>query len=246
MISADTSTWLIPGWPAHPRVAACVTTRCGDLSPPPWQGFNLGANCDDDPGRVARARELVRQALHTETPVWLTQVHGTHIVDADQPEHEADGCIVRRAGLPCVVLTADCLPVLMARRDGSAVGAFHAGWRGLLDGILEQGARRLAPRGEALDVWLGPAICQGCYQVDDSVRNAFTTASPEAADAFLADGPGHWRMDLFMLACQRLAGLRACAIYGGEHCTHCRSDLFYSFRHEGQTGRFASLIWLKD
>lgn len=244
-MNADVGSWLMPVWPAHPRVAACVTTRCGDLSPPPWHGFNLGANCEDDPGRVVLAREQVRVQLGTLAPVWLTQVHGVDIIEAGAEQTRADGCVTRETQRPCVVLTADCLPVLMARADGSAVGAFHAGWRGLLDGILEQGVARLAPGNEALDVWLGPAICQRCYQVDDSVRDAFIARNGAAVAAFLQDGVGHWRMDLFALARQRLAGIGRVTVYGGDYCTHCRADLFYSFRHEGQTGRFASLIWLK-
>ncbi len=242
-MQVDVGTWLTPDWDAHERVRACVTSRCGNLSPPPWQGFNLGANCDDDPARVAHARALVTQQLGTSAPAWLTQVHGTTIVTTGDSERVADGCITATADSPCVVLTADCLPVLMARRDGSAVGAFHAGWRGLLAGILEQGVQRLAPAGEPLDVWLGPAICQACYQVDDSIRDAFVARDACAADAFAADGAGHWRMDIPALARQRLAPFQL-DVRGGEYCTHCRADLFYSFRHEGQTGRFASLIWL--
>src|SRR5690606_30938554 len=116
----------------------------------PWQGFNLGSNCDDDPERVARARAHVQRVLELpRAPHWLTQVHGTRIVSVGDADRRADGVWSRRAGEPCVVLTADCLPVLMARCDGTAVGAFHAGWRGLLDGVLERGVQTLAPAGEA-------------------------------------------------------------------------------------------------
>ena len=240
-------SWIVPDWIPHARVRACVTTRVGTLSPPPWDGFNLGANCDDDPARVAQARDRVHQALGTaQPPFWLNQVHGTRVVDAGAELREADGAVTAQAGLPCVVLTADCLPVLVARRDGTAVGAFHAGWRGLLDGVLEVGVARLAPGGEPLSAWLGPAICVRCYQVDDRVRDAFVAHDRRADHGFIADGPGHWRMNLVALARQRLMTLGVTEVHGGEYCTHCRADLFYSFRYEGQTGRFATLIWLNN
>lgn len=237
--------WLTPDWQPHPRVRACVTTRIGEHSPPPWAGFNLGANCGDDPVRVEAARDVVHRTLATVyAPAWLAQVHGTDIVDARDDAREADGVVTHDSDRPCVVLTADCLPVLLARVDGSAVGALHAGWRGLLDGILEAGVARLAPQGEALSAWLGPAVCARCYQVDDAVRDAFLARDPAATQGFVADGPGHWRMDLPALARQRLAAAGVTDVHGGNYCTHCRADLFYSFRHEGQTGRFATLIWL--
>lgn len=275
------SEWLTPQmkgragdsvpWRPHPRVQARVTTRCGDLSPPPWEGFNLGLNCGDDAPRVLAARELVRMATGASSPpAWLTQVHGNRVVtapysftdaslDAAQdmdlhasPDHrqeslpEADGVVTDVVGQPCAVLTADCLPVLIARNDGAAVGALHAGWRGLLGGVLEQGVTALGIAPENVSAWLGPAICASCYQVDDAVRDAFVANNADAATGFSADGPGHWRMDLFALARQRLQALGVTSIAGGDLCTHCRADLFYSFRHEGVTGRFATMIWLSD
>ena len=247
MTLPDPAQWLVPDWRPHARVRACVTRRRGDVSPPPWQGFNLGSHCDDDPGRVARARAHVQRALDLPRPPhWLTQVHGTRIVAFGDADRRADGVWSQRTGEPCVVLTADCLPVLMARCDGSAVGAFHAGWRGLLDGILERGVRTLATAGEALSVWIGPAICQSCYQVGDDVRDAFLTHHAEAATAFREDGPGHWRMDLAALARQRLHAAGVRQVTGGELCTACLPQDYYSYRRDGQTGRFATLIWLKD
>tara|TARA_R110002073_G_scaffold336542_1_gene534893 strand:- start:221 stop:1015 length:795 start_codon:yes stop_codon:yes gene_type:complete len=237
-------------WCPHPRVQARVTTRRGDLSPPPWQGFNLGLNCEDDRQRVLAAREQVSAAIGAHSPVWLTQVHGNRVITAPSEEAqtlpEADGAVTRETGQPCAVLTADCLPVLIARNDGSAVGALHAGWRGLLDGVLENGVTALAGTTADIHAWLGPAICCRCYQVDDTVREAFVRHSQSAASGFSADGPGHWRMDLGVLARQRLLAAGVTSISGGDLCTHCRADLFYSFRHEGVTGRFATIIWLLD
>lgn len=248
MKGPDPRDWLWPDWHPHERVRAVVTTRLGEHSPPPWQGFNLGLSCGDEPDRVRRARSQVHRRLGTDhPPVWLRQVHGTTIVDAGAENREADGVCTDDTGWPCAVLTADCLPVLLARRDGSAVGAFHAGWRGLHGGILQHAVARLAPAGEPLAAWLGPAICRQCYQVGDEVRRAFLGWHTEAAGGFHEDAePGRWRMDLSGLATLALREAGVETIEGGDRCTVCENHLFYSFRHEGDTGRFASLVWLED
>ncbi|MCC1497469.1 peptidoglycan editing factor PgeF [Alcanivorax sp. 1008] len=239
--------WLVPDWQPHSRVRALVTSRRGNHSPPPWDGFNLGDNCGDDSARVAAARAHLHQQIGTtKPPFWLTQVHGVRSVRYGDADRRADGACCDLVGHPCAVLTADCLPVLMARRDGSAVGAYHAGWRGLLAGMLEVGVQQLAPAGEPLSAWLGPAICQSCYQVGDQVRDAFMATDPGDGRGFREDGPGHWRMDMFTLARRRLQAVGVNDIHGGNLCTSCRLDEYYSYRRDGQTGRFATLIWLND
>lgn len=239
--------WLVPDWRPHSRVRAMVTRRHGEHSPAPWQGFNLGSNCGDDPARVATARAHLHRQIGTGlAPYWLTQVHGIRSIRYGDADCRADGVWTDMAEKPCVILTADCLPVLIARRDGTAVGAYHAGWRGLLDGILEVGVRQLAPAGEELSAWIGPAICQRCYQVGDEVRNAFVVADSAAVQGFIEDGPGHWRMDLAALARRRLEAAGVSDVSGGNLCSHCLIDDYYSYRRDGQTGRFATLIWLKD
>jgi len=244
----DLADWLAPDWQPHPRVRTCVTTRAGSFSPPPWQGFNLGANCGDDPDRVERARRHVQRLLGTaHPPSWLKQVHGTDIVRAGAGEAAADAVWTDQPGWPCVVLTADCLPALFARTDGTAVAAVHAGWRGLQAGILERTAALLAPQGEPLSVWLGPAISQPCYQVGTDVRAAFVEGDPGAAAAFRPDStPGHWRMSLVELASRRLAAAGVEDVQGGDLCTASDPTRFYSYRYEGDTGRFATLVWLAD
>ncbi len=247
MKSPHLGAWLWPDWRPHPRVRVVVTTRIGDISPPPWQGVNLGLNTGDDPERVRAAREKVHAGLATaRAPAWLRQVHGTGVVEADDHEPEADGVWTAQPGRPCGVLTADCLPVLLARTDGSAVGAFHAGWRGLQAGILNAAVETLAPEGEALAAWLGPCICRRCYQVGKDVYQAFTASDAGAKSAFDADPePGHWRADLHHLAHLFLRRLGVTAIERDGHCTVCHNHLLYSHRKEGSTGRFASLIWLE-
>lgn len=243
----DPSRWLAPDLALAKGVSVCVTTRHGSHSPPPWDGFNLGMNCGDEPERVALARDHVARALDV-TPVWLSQVHGNAIVDAVSARtdgaEQADGCITEAPGVAAVVLTADCVPVVMARRDGTAVGAFHAGWRGLQAGILERGCEQLAPAGDALVAWVGPAICGSCYQVDAPVRDAFVRAAPADDAFFKPDGPDHWRFDLPGLAARRLLRAGVQQVSGGQWCTVCHNDRFYSHRMAQPTGRFATLIWL--
>ncbi|MGB1219947.1 MAG: peptidoglycan editing factor PgeF [Alcanivoracaceae bacterium] len=239
--------WLAPSRPLAPGVSVCVTTRAGTFSPAPWDGFNLGLNCGDEPGRVTRAREHVAEVLGIR-PVWLAQVHGTDILDAaaarGDGSEQADGCISRRPGDAAVVLTADCVPVVLARQDGTAVGAIHAGWRGLQAGILERACALMAADGESLAAWVGPAICAHCYQVDAPVRDAFVGAQPSDAAFFHEDGPGHWRFDLPGLSRQRLIQAGVEQVSGGDWCTVCHNHRFYSHRQAQPTGRFATLIWL--
>lgn len=246
MTGPDPGQWFWPDWHPHERVRAVVTTRHGAYSPPPWQGFNLGLNCGDEADRVRRARSHVHRQLATDhPPAWLQQVHGTAIVTAGADNMEADGVHTADTDWPCAVLTADCLPVLLARRDGTGVGAFHAGWRGLHGGILQRAVGTLSPAGEPLAAWLGPAICRQCYQVGDEIRRAFLDWHGDAAAGFYRDAePGHWRMDLAGLASLALRAAGVDDIQGGDRCTVCENHLFYSFRHEGRTGRFASLVWL--
>lgn len=244
--------WLTPSWLPHPRVRACVTTRLGDFSPAPWAGFNLGLNCEDDATRVNAAREQVRQSLGLDRIGWLTQVHGTDIINLPAPVAtstsasicEADASLSATPLNACAILTADCLPVLFTRTDGSAVAAAHAGWRGLADGILLHTLNRLAPQNEAVCAWLGPAICQACYQVDDRVRDSFLAQSPASAAAFVNDGAGHYRLSLAQAARLQLEAAGV-AVTDSQLCTACHNERFYSYRKEsGKTGRFASLVWL--
>ena len=248
MTLPDRSDWLWPDWHPHPAVRVAVTTRAGSHSPAPWNGFNLGLNCGDQPARVEQARHHVEKLLQADHPAaWLWQVHGTRVIRADDQNNEADGVWTDQRRWPCVVLTADCLPVLLARQDGTAVAAVHAGWRGLQAGIVAEGVKRIAPQGEAVSAWLGPAICGKCYQVGDEVYRAFVASNPAVAAAFSKDAtPHHWRFSVAHAAMIELGSLGVEDVQGGDLCTACDLERFYSYRREGETGRFASLIWLDE
>ncbi len=238
--------WIVPDWPAPARVRALSTTRAGGVSAAPYASLNLGTHVGDDPACVAANRARVRSLLPAE-PCWLNQVHGTAVVDAATAAGvpAADAAVSRTPGAVCVVMTADCLPVLLCDRAGTVVGAAHAGWRGLHGGVIEAcvAAMQVAP--SEIMAWLGPAIGPQAFEVGDEVRAAFVAADPGADAAFRPAGaPGKWLADIYLLARRRLAALGVTAIHGGEGCTVAEPARFFSFRRDGATGRMASLIWL--
>lgn len=233
-----------PDWPAPSRVRACMTTREGGVSQPPWASFNLGDHVGDDPAHVAANRARLRESLPAE-PGWLRQVHSARVVELGREQNpEADASFTREAGQVCAVLTADCLPVLFCDRAGSVVAAAHAGWRGLANGVLEAtvAAMGVAP-GEVL-AWMGAAIGPRAFEVGEEVREAFITRHPEAAAAFAPHAPGKWLADLYALARIRLGSVGVRSIYGGGRCTLTEAETFYSYRRDGVTGRMAALVWL--
>jgi hypothetical protein len=239
--------WIIPDWPAPAAVRACVTTREGGVSVAPYASLNLGNHVGDIPAHVAQNRARVRAALPVE-PLWLRQTHGLQVADAAlaQVEFEADASVARQRDQVCVVMTADCLPVLFCDQAGTVVGAAHAGWRGLADGILEQTVAAMqVPPGQIM-AWLGPAIGPAKFEVGEEVRAIFVADLPGTSAAFQTGKPGKWLADIYQLARLRLARLGVHQVYGGGLCTYSDASRFYSYRRDGVTGRMASLIWLAD
>ena len=253
-------------WGAPANVHAFTTLRFGaGRSHAPFDTFNLGnarAADGDDPEAVARNRaELVERAGLPSAPRWLRQVHGTRVLRLDaartQPhpgpplegegaeaEPEADAAVTVTPGVVLAILTADCLPVVLAARDGSEVGVAHAGWRGLAAGVLEATvvAMRAAPAD--LVAWLGPAAGPQAYEIGSEVFDAFVPRDPRAESAFTATRPGHWRVDLYALARQRLADAGVGAAHGGGLCTISEPQRFFSHRRDRRSGRMATLAWI--
>jgi YfiH family protein len=243
--------WFEADWPAPARVRTLVTTRAGGVSAAPFDTLNLGTQVGDDPAAVAENRRRVVRALPGE-PAWLRQVHGTRVVtanDAAGSVPEADGCTAAAPGAVCVVLVADCLPVLLCDRHGSVVAAAHAGWRGLAAGVLEAtvGAMGVAP-GDLL-AWLGPAIGPDAFEVGSDVVAAFTPGDAGAATAFRPKAPGpqgesKWLCDLASLARRRLHAMGIPVVHGGTLCTASDPVRFFSHRRDRRTGRQAAMIWI--
>lgn len=238
------SDWLTPDWPAPASVRACVTTRAGGASLPPFDSLNLGDHVEDAPLAVAANRQVLVDALGCR-PAWLQQVHSADVVEADSRcVPTADASWTATPGTACAVLTADCLPALFCDRAGTRVAAAHAGWRGLAGGVLENTVAALGIEPAELLVWLGPAIGPQSFEVGAEVREAFVAVHTEAQRAFVPSAnAGKFMADLYALARIRLAASGVNAVYGGGLDTFS-DPRFFSYRRAARTGRFASLVWI--
>jgi purine-nucleoside/S-methyl-5'-thioadenosine phosphorylase / adenosine deaminase len=224
------------------------------VSAAPYASLNLGGHVGDLPEAVAENRRRLRAAAGLPAePVWLSQVHGTTVVDLDaaadldapRPVGPADAAFTRRRGRVCAILTADCLPILLAAESGDLVAAVHAGWRGLAVGVIEAAVRALKVAPERLVAWLGPAIGPRHFEVGAEVREALLAGDSGADAAFAANARGRYMADLGALARRRLAAVGVGRVYGGGQCTYADENRYFSHRRDGVTGRQATLIWLE-
>lgn len=238
--------WLRADWPAPEGVVAGTSLRSGGVSAAPWNSLNLGGHVGDRANAVRENRARFKaQCGFPANPRWLRQVHGTGVamlpMEADLPA--ADAAVTRRAGIVCVVLTADCLPVVLANAAGTAVGIAHAGWRGLCSGVLEATIAAFGEQPGDLLAWLGPAISPSAFEVGDEVRAAFIEAMADAEDCFEENPRGRWQADLYALARQRLAHAGVERVHGGDRCTFRESQSFFSYRRDGRCGRMATFVY---
>jgi len=240
--------WMTPDWPAPATVRALSTFRDGGVSEGRYASLNLGSHVEDTAVAVGENRRLLRAAAGLPAePVWLTQVHGVGVRDLDTDEvlGPADAAVTRQPGRVCAILTADCLPVLLAAESGGGVGAAHAGWRGLAAGVIEATVAVMGGSAAGLLAWLGPAIGPGHFEVGTEVRDELLRADPAAEGAFERNARGRYMADLYALAHSRLMRLGVRRIYGGGECTYAAADKYFSHRRDGLTGRQATLIWLE-
>lgn len=238
------NNYLIPDWPAPANVHAATTLRSGGFSQGAYASLNLATHVGDDAGLVLQNRQLIKTLLALPSePVWLEQIHSNYAVDANsvKPPVQADASYSNQANTVCVVMTADCLPLLVCDTEGQQVAAIHAGWRGLLDGVIAKTIK--AMRNADFLVWLGPAIGPACFEVGTEVRDAFVAKSIQFSPGFSAQANGKWLADIYQLARIELATLGIANVYGGDFCTVTESGRFYSYRRDQQTGRMATLIW---
>ena len=250
-----TFEWLVPAWQAPATVRAAFTWRNGGASIAPYGSLNLATHVGDAPAAVSDNRARLRSQLRLATePLWLQQVHGTAVLDADNSKavlQVADAAVTRRPGQLLSVLVADCLPVLFASDDGTTVAAAHAGWRGLSAGVLENTVKAMYHEPARLRAWFGPAIRAAHFEVGDDVRSAFLLAASDSderaatAAAFNANAQGRWQCDLATLARLRLRRVGVTSIVDCGICTYGDSQRCYSHRRDGQTGRMAALVWLQ-
>ena len=233
-------------WPAPPNVRTWQTTREGGVSGGGWRSLNLGSHVGDLPEAVARNRQILADGLRLPSaPRWLDQVHGTRILRVDdQQAGSADGAVTATPGVVLAVLTADCLPVLFASRDGRRVGVAHAGWRGLAAGVLAAAVSELESGGDLM-AWLGPAIGTAAFEVGPEVRAAFLARDAGALECFTLNARGRWQANLDRLARRQLQQAGVSSIHGQPRCTHDDASRYFSHRREAPCGRMASLIWLE-
>lgn len=236
--------WITPDWPAPDNIHAATTLRTGGVSITPYDSLNPATHVGDDLACVTENRHRIKTMLALPAePVWLEQTHSNLVINAAQTTtlQQADASYSNEAGVVCAVMTADCLPLLICSTDGKQIAAIHAGWRGLLAGIITNTVNALATT-EVL-VWLGPAIGAARFEVGAEVRAAFVSKSPAFDSAFTQTKPDKYLADIYQLARIELAGQGIHAVYGGDFCTVTEQERFYSYRRDTQTGRLATLIW---
>jgi hypothetical protein len=237
---------LKPDWAAPPQISACCTTRRGGVSQEPFDSLNLGLHVGDRADHVLQNRQRLREELLLPSdPCWINQTHSVEVVTLEQDDNrDADAAITREAGRIAVVMTADCLPILLCNRAGSEVAAIHAGWRGLQAGVIQSTLAAMHSSPRQLMAWIGPGISQASFEVGDEVYAAFVDALPGVASCFSANRPGHWLCDLAGLAASVLRRGGVAEVSLSPHCSYRDVEMFYSYRRETVTGRMASLIWI--
>ena len=241
--------WLLPV-----GVEAATTLRLPGLSGGEFAGLNLGTHVGDDPQAVEQNRQMLTAALGEGVmPVYINQVHGCDVIELTSDDYrnvclqtahtnlssDADALYTQHQNLALVIQVADCLPILLSDKNGQEVAAIHAGWRGLASGVIRETLDKF--ESNSLTAWLGPAIGPCHYEVDDVVYGRFTSTA-----AFKPCGDdAHWMMSLETVATEQLleAGLDEADIVATNTCTYCHED-YFSYRRDGQTGRFAALIWM--
>jgi len=248
-MTATAIGWIAPDWPVPEHVRVLSTLRAGGVSDGSYASLNLAAHVGDHADAVAANRLLLREAAHLPAePLWLEQVHGIEVVrhEGQAAVPRADAAVAVAPGRVCAVMTADCLPVVFADRRGTCIGVSHAGWRGLVDGVLQATIAALPAAPADLHAWLGPAIGPGAFEIGPEVREAYLASLgvPDTLSCFVPNERGRYLADLYGLARLVLAQAGVGSVHGGGLCTHDDAGRFYSFRRDGVTGRMATLAWL--
>ncbi|WP_428355729.1 peptidoglycan editing factor PgeF [Methyloprofundus sp.] len=236
--------WITPDWPAPANIHAATSLRTGGVSQGEFSSLNPAVHVNDKLQHVFENRLRIKNMLALPAdPVWLQQTHSVQAVCADLVTDmvAADASYTAKRNVVCTVLTADCLPILVCDAQGTMIAAIHGGWRGLLNGIIENTLDKIPSVG--LMAWLGPAIGAQSFVVGNDVRNVFVSKSTQFASAFKDHSQGKYLADIYQIARIILAKAGVQQIYGGQYCTVTDKDRFYSYRRDGQTGRMASMIW---
>jgi YfiH family protein len=246
MTQTTDNLWIPANWDAPSWIMAGITTRKHGFSQRPYNGFNLASHVGDNELHVRKNRIFLKEILNLKNePIWLNQVHKNKVIRAiSDKAPEADGIITDLPDLPCVILTADCVPLLICNYQGTRVGAIHVGWRGLVAGIIENAIRQFDTRSDDILVWIGPHIRDTHYEVGQDVYNACINIDAGLKSGFKAINQTHCYANLQMMVKYILRNHGINRIYTTPLCTFHARELFYSYRRDGITGRMASMIWM--
>ena len=240
--------YLIPTWPAPNHICAFTTLRTGGTSTGNFISNNMAHHVQDNPIDVSKNRRQLRQDWGINKPIhWLNQTHGTSVCNLDSatPITTADACMTTKLNTPCAVLTADCLPILLCNRAGTEVAAIHAGWRGILKGVIKHTVAKLHNGPSSFMAWLGPAIGPEHFTLNEEIKYQFLTSNPGNSSAFTTQRDKIYA-DIFKLAKVQLNQAGISNVYGGEYCTIEKTSQFYSYRVNSETGRMASIIYIQQ
>ena len=237
---------IYPDWPLRDKVTAFTTTRAGGVSVEPYNAFNPALHVGDDGENVLNNRCQINKYLAEGVVVkWLKQTHCTIALNAaniNADAFEADASFTTSKKAACAVLTADCLPLLFSDNNGECVGAAHAGWRGLVDGVVENTIIAMSEYIKPSYVWLGPAIGPSAFEVGEDVFAAYSKRNVAFEACFKFKTTGKWNLDIYQAAKIVLEAADITNIYGGSYCTYTNENQFFSYRRNSVTGRMATLI----
>ncbi|MBL78901.1 MAG: hypothetical protein CMH70_02505 [Nitrosomonadaceae bacterium] len=242
------NNWITPNWPAPSNIQAIFTTRIGGISKGPYESFNLGDHVGDTLASVNHNRAELFESLPSK-PKWLNQMHGSRPiwVDKDIDCLQGDAALSKTKNIVCAILTADCLPIFLCDEAGTVVGIAHAGWRGLIAGVIQKTVTEMRKECGHIIAYLGPAIGPKYFEIGEEVRCSFIKQDTISTSAFIpcnGTNKKKWLANIFLLARQKLIKAGVTKIYSHEECTYSNSDKFFSYRRDGNTGRMAGLIWL--
>jgi len=215
------------------------------------KGFNLALHVQDDAQRVQQHRMFLLNefaSFGVDKMTWMTQTHSTicHTINEQIPFSaiEGDGLVTQRKGHALMMMTADCLPVVLGNVDGTEVANLHAGWRGLANGIIENTVREM--QSPPTWAWLGAAISQPCFEVGAEVKTIFCDKYPELASTFIAGQTiGKYQADLYAIARFILNRLGIGTVLGGDQCSYLQAQDYFSYRRDAKTGRMATFVFMQ-
>lgn len=238
--------YLKANWPAPPNISAVTTLRNGGSSQPPYDSYNLGLHVGDQNAAVYSNRRALRKSLMLPAePIWLEQVHSARCIEVETAScRRADAAVTRSSHHPLVIMTADCVPIILCDSHGTVIAAIHGGWRGLDAGIIESTLKTMSHSAHDLMAWVGPAICASCFEVGDEVYQAFVKKDT-AMKQYFHPIENKWLGNLAGISEHILKSHGVGLVFQSHQCTFEQKKHFFSYRRQAQTGRMATLIWFK-